>query len=113
MAMTPTATSVAPTTPAEAAKMVQTRITARTRPPRMGPRIKWRASKSPSATPEASSIWAMKMKSGTATSTKSFITRQEVVAKSPREAGSACPATRVLKTNWKTTPTPPRTKPRG
>ena len=63
------ATSVAPTTPADAAKMVETTMTARPRPPRIGPNTTYMDVKSDSAIPEAFISCAMKMKSGTATRT--------------------------------------------
>ena len=74
MASRPIETSVAPTTPAVAAKIVQAMMTAMPSPPRMRPMTMCMVSKSRSAMPEASRSCAMKMNSGTATSTYSSMT---------------------------------------
>ncbi|MNU02175.1 hypothetical protein D3C72_2458020 [compost metagenome] len=69
----PMVTTVAPTTPVEAASRAPTRMTERPRPPRRLPKSLPMVSSNCSAMPLRSSMTPMKMKSGTATSTSLVI----------------------------------------
>ena len=67
--MRPMVTTVAPTTPVEAASSAPTMMTEKPRPPRMLPKSRPMVVSRASAMPDRSSSTPMKMKSGTATST--------------------------------------------